>query len=174
METLTTPTALDRIEKFFRGYISPEYSTSNKRLQFNEGGYARFGSVIGFIMGLKLSGNSERAEELAGYFLNRIDYLSQYGGDTEIEYLGETLKVPSYVVKMGDDGMANSFSLLWYGHPEVVEYNAPEEPRTLLVGSWPKLRYRFCFNGGLIYHGFNNETFTVRVGDNPNPWGIHT
>ena len=166
------PTALDLIERAFKGYVCPRHAF--RRIDFDEGALSRMGSVYGFIMGLKLAGSVERAEELAKHFLCIMDHLNNYGGDTEVEYNGETIKVPNYVVKMGDDGLANSFTLLWYGKPEVVQYDAKEEPRTLLVGSWPKLRYHFSFNGGLIYHGFNNETFTTRIGDDSNPWGIHT
>ena len=173
--TLEQPqtTSLDLIEQSFTGHINPCHSF--RRIQFDEGALARMGSIYGYIMGVKLSGHVERAEELAKHFLLIMDHLNGYGGDSEVEYNGESLKVPRYVVKMGDDGMAHSFSLLWYCSPEVVQYDAPEEPRTLLVGSWPKLRYHFSFNGGLIYHGFNNETFTVRIGGNDsNPWEIHT
>jgi hypothetical protein len=172
MQTIETTSALDRIEKFFTGYISPEYST--KRLQFISGGQARFGSVVGFIMGVKLAGSEEKAEQLAEQFLDRMDYLAKYGGETEIDYLGETLKVPSYVVRIADDGLPHSFSLAWYGKPRVVRYNTPLEDCTIDVGSFPVVRYSYAFNGGLIYHGFRNETYSVRVGDDSNPWGIHT
>ena len=172
MNTIETTSSLDRIERFFKGYVSPEYSI--KRLQFISGGLARFGSIVGFIMGVKLAGSEEKAEQLAEQFLNRIDYLANYGGDTEVEYLGETIKVPAYVVRIADDGLPHSFSLAWYGKPRAVQYNTPAEDHTIDVGSFPIIRYSYAFNGGLIYHGFNNETYSVRVGDDSNPWGIHT
>ena len=172
METLTTPTALDRIEQAFKGYISPSHEFRN--ITFDHGSEARLGSIYGFIMGLKLSGNSERAEELAGYFLSHMDRLNNYGPKTDVEYCGDKLEVPYYRVVLGDDGTANSFRIAWMANPKAVHYNTPSEPQTLDVGSFPILRYRYSFNGGLIYHGFNQQTFTTRNSDDSDPWGIHT
>jgi len=173
--TIETPTItpLQRIEQAFKGYVDPTYTYKN--IRFDSGACARLGSVIGFIMGIKLSGNQEKAESLATYFLRDLDHLNNYGPKTEVEYCDSTLTVPYYHVALGDDGMANSFRIAWYANPRAVHYNTEPESNTLDVGSFPILRYRYSFNGGLIYHGFNNETFCVRMSDDDsNPWGIHT
>ena len=58
-------------------------------------------------------------------------------------------------------------------YPDIIEhtYVAPtaDHPGG---GAWTK--YRRGLNGGLIYHGGNNETFSVNLGSDSNPWSSHT
>jgi hypothetical protein len=164
--------SLQRIEDAFCGRI--DITHQFKGIKFHESGLMRLGSVFGFIMGLKLAGQVEEADSLATSFLKRLDYLSNYGGTTDLEYVHGTTTVPSYIVRMGDDGMANSFTLCWYRLRGAVEYNTPPENRTIDVGSFPTRRYDYAFNGGMIFHGFNRETFSVNLSSDGNPWGIHT
>jgi hypothetical protein len=172
-DTLTeNQEALEEVEREFCLHLSPEFKYEN--IKFNEGGLARYGSIVGFIMGMKLAGKVEEAAELAKHFKSIFKYLSTYGGETEVVYDGIARKHPACIIQLGDDGCANSFNVLWYTAPEVVSYGSKPEHGSIIVGNFPTLRYKFSFNGGLIFHGFNNETWSVRLGDDSNPWSIHT
>ena len=164
---------LKEVEREFCCHFSPEFTY--RRIRFEGGAEARYGSIVGFIMGMKLAGKVDEAAQMAKHFKDTFKRLNEYGGETEVQYDHATVKVPMYRISLIDDGCAHSFCIVWYSNPEVVPYGTTkEEPKTLLHGVFPTLRYRFSFNGGLIFHGFNNETYSVRIGNDSNPWSIHT
>lgn len=146
----------------------------HKALRFTDQGRGRIGQVFGWIAGLHSSGVKEMqdfAVKCANSICENLDYLANYGGMVE----GER-GITRYIVELGDDGMLNSFTILWYvAVPPDKQADIPEENfRKEFDAKWgPKYRYVFALNGGAIYQGpGSGETFTVSL--TPCLWGIHT
>jgi hypothetical protein len=141
------------------------YSVSRRypNLAFSETGLTRFALTIGWMLG------RDDREALAQHLDERLTLLNEYGGRTEDG------KFPRFRVLLGDDRLPGSFALGWY-----VKVAEPEGTRRELnIEMWGEhgtevATYKYAWNGGLILHGGGNETFTVRLGDDSNPWGIHT
>jgi hypothetical protein len=167
---VTTP-AIDLVERQFCNHLHAPFELRN--IKFTDSGAARYAAVIGFIMGIKLGGQAERAEALAEHFLSIMNRLNNYGQEVlYLDSMERERKAPRYVVQMSDDGCPNSFSVYWYTYEGI--HDGKEVNQTIMFRHAENLRYRFSFNGGLIFHGFNNETFCTRLGNDSNPWGIHT
>lgn len=169
-------TAIELVRRMVRGYINPDHlwgalGSRHRGIIFEESGLARCASILGLIYGIEQGGNDKLAEELAGYFVKVMDQLSAFG--TQIEIEGSKCTFPSYIVKMGDDGCFGSFSLLWYAYQREATYGEKAGDREIIVGHYPQRIYKFSFNGGLIFHG-HGENWSVRVGNDSNPWSIHT
>lgn len=144
-----------------------------KRIIFTDSGAARYAAVIGYIMGMKLAGKVDESEELANHFITTMENIDSYGGDVKyVDSMGRERLAPAYVIQLSDDGCPNSFSVCWFAY-EGLHDGLPKE-RTLMFRHAENLRYRFSFNGGLIFHGFNRETYSVRLCTDSNPWSIHT
>ena len=169
-------TAIELVRYAARQYGNPDnfwgqLGSRFRGIQFEESGLARCSSIIGTIYGIEMGGNTELAEKLANYFVETMDRLASFG--TQIPVEGSACTFPSYIVKMGDDGCFGSFSLLWYAYQRDATYGEVAGEREIIVGHYPRRIYKFSFNGGLIFHG-HGENWAVRVGNDSNPWSIHT
>jgi len=157
-----TITALDFFSSLYASGLD-KYSVGRRypNLHFTESGYTRLAMTVGWLLG------REDEETLAQYLDERLTYLNGYGA--------EEGKAPRYRVSLGDDRMPGSFTLAWFNRTDKVEGSRME----MNIERWENNEYKtvlysYAWNGGLILHGGGNETFTVRVGDDSNPWGIHT
>lgn len=112
-------------------------------IEFHETGIARLVEVSAFLESLPEKA-PEHAAEITAAFIEKMDYLDGYG-----RHEGEP---PRYQVNLARDWAEHSFSIVWL--------NIQGEDKT------------FAFQGGLIWHGGCNETFTVSL--SPQWWGIHT
>lgn len=125
-----------------RGEISPARWPG---IVFTDRGAERLGEVSEFLDGLLRQGvDAGMAGQIYDEFISRMDYLNGYGGQP-----GDPNK--RYWVELSSDFTIHSFSILW-------RRQGPDGP--------------VVFNGGLIWHGGSNETFTVSL--TRQWWGIHT
>jgi len=158
-----TTTALAFFSSLYASGLD-KYSVGRRypNLHFTESGYTRLAMTVGWLLG------REDEETLAQHLDERLTLLNEYGGKTEDG------KFPRFRVVLGDYRLPGSFTLAW--HAKVAE---PEGTRRELnverwgVNGTEVATYKYAWNGGLIFHG-GGETFTVRLGDDSNPWGIHT
>ena len=94
------------------GHISASNRWPN--LYFSESGKARFGSVVGWIIGMYQGGAEKFALEAAHDFVTRLGRLAGLN-DMEVELPnGETVLVPNRKVVMHDDGTFNGFAITFY------------------------------------------------------------
>ena len=109
---------------------------------FNDSAEKRLEEVASFLEGLEAT-HPDVAPEIRDAFIQKMDSLNEYGGKP-----GDPDK--RFRVELGWDSVAYSFSICWYH---------------MKSGT-------FFMNGGLIWHGGGNETYTVSL--TPQWWGIHT
>jgi hypothetical protein len=156
-----TTTALDFFASLYASGLD-KYSVSRRypNLHFTDTGMTRLAMTVGWLMG------REEREVLAGWLDERLTYLNGYGA--------EEGKAPRFRVSLSDDRLPGSWSIAWFGRTDKVEGSHME----MNIERWENNEYKtvlysYAWNGGLIFHG-GGETFTVRLGDDSNPWGIHT
>jgi hypothetical protein len=159
MSTNTT-TALNFFRNLYTNGLDT-YSISRRypNLSFSESGLTRLAMTVGWLLG------HEDREALAEYLDERLRYLDEFGGKTEDG------KFARFRVVLGDDRLPGSFTLAW--HAKVSDPEGTRRELNVEHGTETAM-YKYAWNGGLILHGGGNETFTVRLGSDNNPWGIHT
>lgn len=195
--TETSPAPIDHLKPWLNaaygrsGGVTSQY----RHIVFTVEGEARVMQIAGWLMGLTHAGRRDLAEKVAEDINAQFAYLNEYGGmvESEFEDGSPVPNVPRYIVQLGDDGSFGGFTVNWYrafreGGPEDGDRNGclrsrwesladharwgPQKegaPRELV-----RFLYRFCMNGGLLYHGpGGGETFSVTVGT-PRFWSIHT
>ena len=149
---------------------------------FERGGLARFHSCIGFLRGIAAAGKVEEAERMAKTLFRSFDLGSSDERIDPRSLVQERplMEVPSHMFPQGnklivmDDGSFLSFSFLYVG----IAGN-----QTIKDGSWEhpgyggdynkKYRYAKIFNGGIIFHGLD-QNYTVRIGGGGAGWSMHT
>jgi len=87
-----------------------------KNLYFFDSGASRLSNIAGWLQGMAHVSEEGRtfSKKAALAFLKTLDYLNSYGGDMEVNTAGGVVTVPRYRVTLNDDGILNSFSILWY------------------------------------------------------------
>jgi hypothetical protein len=111
-------------------------------ITFTDAGKARLQEVSDFLDTLPEK-HPEVAKEIRAAFIGKLDYLNTYSGDP-----GDPNK--RFRVELHSDWSDYSFSVCWLRASDGA----------------------FAFNGGLVWHGGSNETFTVSL--TPQWWGVHT
>lgn len=116
---------------------------------FNHNALEAYHHIRGIVQGLIFSEKRELAEKFVTDFRHHLEYLSNFGGGS------------NYRIVLSYDWAPLSFSLAWYRRAEIDK--GP-------VGRG----WAHAWNGGMIWHGGNNDPLCVRIGTDPNMWGIHT
>jgi len=195
--TQTSPAPVEPLKPWLNAAYGRITSLTGKypNLQFRESGEARANQIAGWLAGLVHGGRRDLAEKVAADITAQFEYLNGYGGDIQdLTYQDGTpvLKVPRYIVELGDDGTFGGFALRWYR--AVREGSEQDGDRTeFLRTRWDDLMihrrwgpqgvepreivshfFSPVMNGGLLYHGpGGGETFSVAIGDT-RFWSIHT
>lgn len=153
-------------------------------LRLDLGGIGRFGATVGWLCGLAMSPQArEFAEKAALDFVQSLDYLSNYGGMIEGD---DTM--PVYYVELGDDGLLNSYRLMWYRALPYDEYLAKHVGKAVLLQDstnsprreWHRTQAQYyvfaqSMNGGLIYNGpGQGETVSVSLTGSHRFWTVNT
>jgi hypothetical protein len=163
------------------GYIHKVADRFKPGLSFTDRGLARATNVLGWLVGIAQGGNVELANTLAEDFIKNLEYLATYAGTVEYQYTyydgtPATREIPSYVVKLCDDGTAHGFALLWHRPLLTAEIVAAHKGlgREVVKFNYSDVPHGYAFNGGLIYHGPGaGQTFSVSLTNN-RPWSVHT
>jgi hypothetical protein len=138
-----TPTEVKEEVTVLSEYLKAGHESTNRlferwksRVYFLEGGKARFGIIVGYILGLMHAGQEEFAGELADSIDENMNCLSHKHNDFEIVVEEETDKgkvtrtvtVPNQKCVVGDDSTWHSFNLMWYRvlRPDVYEERLAE------------------------------------------------
>lgn len=192
-----SPAPIDHLEP----WISAAYGRASgltgkfRNLVFTPEGEGRVAQIAGWLVGLCHAGKREEAEKIAADINSQFDYLNEYGGDMTDAAFGDgspILKVPRFMVRIGDDGTFGGFTVAWY---RAIREGSEQDGdrRAFLRNRWDSLvdhprwgqnstgerevvrfMYAYSMNGGLLYHGpGGGETFSVLVGS-PRFWSIHT
>lgn len=197
-------------------------------LTFSENAKIRFGSIMGYIMCLKDTGNEQVAKAMwddlqdnLGRLVRKHEHApwavdgASLQGDEDPK---ENIRVPSLKAYLHDDGTKHGFGFSVYRPISPTTYEAALEearkerqkqvgdqtPMTHLLenlavsdvvsqmqiepsleetvrgpdGETLTIRYRFVYNGGLLYHGPGaGQTFSVVIGNANGKaiyWSIHT
>jgi len=158
--------SVKRLAGFLNGHLSPYvFQREWPGLVLGESGLARMGSVMGWVLALSQAGESALAERVAAGLTDKLDYLSDYGGEVD----GARFPMRAYRVTLHDDGTFNNFSLAWYRYTPVDKLGTDMKNKIQVMGEF----YVFCHCGGLIYHGpGHGQSFTVSLTDDM--WGVHT
>ena len=163
-------------------------------LEFTEQSAAKMASIFGYITAMLHLGHVEEAERYANELVNLFDNYISGGEEVEhtFEDMGEerTVKLPSMKAAIHSDGCLHSFTFARYylvegngwAHYHKVKDQIEKgevDPRSgWFLNNKPdhfNALYKFSYNGGIIFHGpQSGETFTVRIADDNNLWGIHT
>ncbi len=117
-------------------------------LHFTPGGLEQLALVQAFLDKLD-SDRHEHAAACRAELLDRLYYLDHFGGE-----VSDADPRRCFRVHLGRDWAPLSFTLVW-------------ERLNRATGE-----YVYGWNGGLIYHGGNNDPLCVTL--SPKIWGIHT
>jgi hypothetical protein len=127
----TTEAKKNMIEVFENcsySYLSRLFDHWKYRVYFTEGGKARLGAVVGYIIGLKHAGQEELAEKMAQDIHDKLSQLSLSHNDFVVERtlrttVGEDgkqvskeveVRVPMQKCVVSDDGTWHGFGLNWF------------------------------------------------------------
>jgi transcription termination factor NusB len=114
---------LEEFERCGYSYMHRLFERWKHRAYFNDAAKARLGCILGYILGLKHSGQTEFAEKLAEDIDEQLDQLSFKHNQLEINEKSTdddgnektiTVKVPMRKCLVGDDGTWHGFTLVWY------------------------------------------------------------
>lgn len=161
------------LKAFTSGYAHRLVEPMEDRLFFTPEAMGTLGNTIGFISGMWLAGQHEAANKYADDFLKWLDYLCPlhivdlYQPDS---YGSRNRKVPGRVCQIHSDGTTMGFSLAWY---LLLKDQQQQEPSHQIrpFGIWDA-KYIYQMNGGLLFHGSNQENYAVTMGNTL--WQIHT
>jgi len=148
---------------------------------FERGGLARMHSCIGFLRGMAAAGKVEEAERMAQTLFRSFSLGSN---DDRVDWASihpdrPLMAPPAHMHPQGnklvvtDDGSFLSFSFLYVGIMG---------DQSVKNGTWEfpgfnerdiKYRYGKVFNGGIIFHGLD-QNYTVRIGGGSAGWSMHT
>lgn len=181
MATMTSE-LMEKAHNATHGYVASFFDQwsggprgKSLRLSTQDSG-ERIGQVLGWLTTMHAY-EPQQAEKLLGFFVERLDYLANYGGELEPG-------VPRYIVQLSDDGTFAGFGIRWLLFSRFCkagETMAPGEEHGLTEWSrHGRALYMPAMVGGLVYHGTPGSrggaapTFSVRLDSDENPWGIHT
>lgn len=143
------------------------------RLFFTPQGMAVLGSCIGFIAALWMSGQKEKANIFADDFVRWLEYVCPLN-PAAFNIGTRNVQIPGRVCELHCDGCALSFSLKWFVLMEDQSANSAYSGlKVHTFGIWGA-KYAYQMNGGLIFHGTNQETFSTVLSSRPTLWSIHT
>jgi hypothetical protein len=161
---------IEDLDNLFSRYSYSEFNGLFPNTILDERASFKMGCCIGFIYGLKLAGNLLDYEHYVDNFIRVFNH--PYINPTETTDSDRTyptkeglMPTPASVCVLSDDGSALSFAFGLY------TYTKQKGERTIEHGLW-KDRYQFCMNGGIIFHGLQ-EQFSITFNNNPG-WQIHT
>lgn len=149
---------------------------------FERGGLARFYSCVGFLRGMAAAGKVEEAERMARTLFKSFDIGSNDDRVDPRSLAQERplMEVPEHMFPQGnklivmDDGSFLSFSFLYVSimDDQRTQGNTWEFPG---YGGDHNRKYRYgkVFNGGIIFHGLD-QNYTVRIGGGGAGWSMHT
>lgn len=158
-------------------YVLLEKMGLKDRIFLTENSQSVMGTIIGFISALWLTNQKELANTYADEFARCLEYACpKHEVDFPIPcHMGSrTIKMPSRVCEMHSDGSMMGFSLSWF---VLAEEQQQQKDRITgrefrKFGLW-EAKYAYQMNGGLLFHGSNQENFAVTIGK-PSLWSIHT
>ena len=196
IDTDISPAPVDHLKPWLSAAYGRVGSVTSQypNISFTEGGEARVMQIAGWLAGLVHGGQRDLAEKVAQDISSQFRYLNEYGGDVDAAFEDGSpiLKVPRYMVQLGDDGTFGGFTVCWYRAVKDGS-DADGDRASFLRNRWGSLidhrrwgsqeaqprevvsfNYKFSMNGGLLYHGpGGGETFSVALGD-VRFWSIHT
>lgn len=169
-EKIVDNESLSRLSKIFCGYFASAIEHEFPNLEFREGGAEKFCACISFILGVKIGGNHSLANHLAKNFCSNFDRWNK--GTKKIGRNAHN----EMVLFVGDDGCANSFTFCLYKLAEDQSSSIENDNCIMLSGSsrFEKAKYHKLFHGGIIFHGLNQPTYSVRLEDSGIGWSMHT
>lgn len=129
-------TVLSEFQQIAYGHMNRLFDRYKSRVYFLDGGKARLGVILGYIVGLVHAGQQDFAEKLAKDIDDNLKALSHKHNDFEIvveeetdgEKVTRTVTVPNQKCVVGDDGTWGGFGLMWYRvlRPDVYEERLAE------------------------------------------------
>ena len=143
------------------GYTEGKFTDRFKYIKLTESAMMKMGTCLGFL-------SVKEDDRLIDNFFNNLDYLNRTEF-TEIPYGIGTRKVPNKITKLSDDGTLFGFGFIHMGL--VIEPDLSGQ-QTEVIGYWGD-KYAYRSNGGLLFHGLNNQTFAVTL-DNSTGWQTHS
>lgn len=158
------------LKAFSSGYAHRLVEPMKDRLFFSPEATGTLGNIIGFISGMWLAGQHEAANKYADDFMKWLDYLCPLH-KAAFNIGSRDVAVPGRVCQLHSDGTVMGFSLAWY---ILLQDQQQLEPSHKIrpFGIWDA-KYIYQMNGGLLFHGSNQENYAVNLGNN-SLWGIHT
>ena len=143
----------------------------NNAVVFTDAARMRLGSIFGWITAMVYH-DEPFAIKAADEICSQLDNLRNYGGSTRhISTMANNYEVSNYRIRLHCDGTLHGFGVCWYAlapndYAGDVESELTRDDRA-------RSRYRFAFNGGLLYHGpGGGEVFAVTL--DSCLWSIHT
>ena len=114
------------------------------------------GVCIGFLVGLSVSGEVTLANEYAESFIKCLSHLNKHEINENRTF--------SHFSRLYSDGteMGFSFGKFVYSPDAITDFILVDEKK-----------YTMMYNGGMIFHGLNNQTFSVSL-TATNGWQLHT
>lgn len=139
------------------GYTEAKFRDRFKGIILTESAMMKMGTVFGFLA---------THEELIQNFFDNLELLNQHEL-VEVD-VGYKVKTPNKITELADDGTLFGFAFLYH----YLIDGEPKDERYRKLGLW-NLKYKFSMNGGLLFHGLNNQNFAVTL-NNKVGWQIHT
>jgi hypothetical protein len=165
----------------------------NRNLIFTTSGAMRLACIAGWIQGVAEAGQRDYAEHLAACLADQLRYACPNDEKSE-DYFGGPHPVRRCV--LSDDGSRHGFSLLWYGiadrakmeeryGKDSTKWHQHTNQRLCFFTPFSRwydtdadrysaAPYVFSYNGGLLWHGAGDNSFSVTLCGGDNPWSIHT
>lgn len=116
---------LDDLERAAYRHLYRWIEQWRKYIVFTEGGISRLSSVVGYILGLKHTGQEELAIRMVNDLHRRFEQLGYGADDIELELpdTNERVKVPPRKAVLSDDGCLHSFSFVNFFPVNPIKYN---------------------------------------------------
>lgn len=172
------PKDLDFCVQLTLGYLELPFNREFPNIILSDSGKMRLGSIVGAITGVYLSGDINRASEMATSFMNTMRCFPNH--EVDVNDNGCNFKTPSTIVQLVDDGSPFGFGVGWYAYVPKENYHndlsSDEKNRCIEHGLW-KQKYRFYMNGGCIFHGWkrwSDQWPMILRDDLTDAWGLHT
>jgi len=160
---MTTQENKQWLNEALYNYTEGKFSDRFKYIKLNEPAMIKMGTCLGFLA-------AKEDDKLIDNFFDNLEFLNRTEF-VEVPYGKRTRKVPNKITKLSDDGTLFGFGFIYmvWDDPKTLRLT---EVRTEVIGYWGD-KYFFGMNGGLLFHGFGNQNFSVTL-DNSTGWQCHT